>query len=96
MAERESIKDESLERIKFTWPKQSTSENKKQCRGESYIFLVLPPLLSTIPWECMPVFTNALVSRVPSIYTLEALRTKHKVVSFLNLADIATSAAKAC
>jgi hypothetical protein len=53
---------------------------QERCAGDAYIFLVLPPSLSSIPWECMPVFKDSLVSRIPSIFTLKALIDKHKLV----------------
>jgi len=81
MAERErSIKKELFDQLKFSTLKIRMGSKKKRCEGESYVFLVLPPSLSTIPWECMPVFQNALVSRIPSIFTLKALLVKHVVM----------------
>jgi hypothetical protein len=53
---------------------------KDRCKGEAYIFLILPPSLSTIPWECMPVFQDALITRIPSLFTLKALLVKHETV----------------
>lgn len=64
----------------------SGSGRKKARRaGEAYTFLVLPPLLSVVPWQCMPVFQEALISRIPSISILKALLVKHEKVCFIYL-----------
>ncbi|KAI6183060.1 Separase [Aphelenchoides bicaudatus] len=86
MAERENlVKTEpidinALNQQKFSSLTKEMGSKKDRCAGNAYIFLILPPSLSSVSWECMSVFKNTLITRIPSLFTLKTLLIKHETI----------------
>ncbi|KAI6173034.1 Separase [Aphelenchoides besseyi] len=53
---------------------------KSTATEDRYVFLIVSPALTHIPWETLPVFRKQMVSRIPSFYNLHLLLQKYETV----------------
>ncbi|KAI6204905.1 hypothetical protein M3Y94_00731400 [Aphelenchoides besseyi] len=54
--------------------------DKSTATEDRYVFLIVSPALTHIPWETLPVFRKQMVSRIPSFYNLHLLLQKYETV----------------